>query len=88
MALDPKIAAACYRRDGWKCRYCSNRNGLHPHHFIYQSHGGPDTLNNLLTLCASCHRGHHDGFLKIVLRNKLVDDLDVQFIALKGWKPS
>lgn len=88
MSLDPKLSAACYRRDGWRCRYCGERSGLHPHHFIYASHQGPDRLDNLLTLCAACHRGHHDGKLKIILRKMLVDNLDVQFIPLKGWKPT
>ena len=89
MSLDPKISAACYRRDGYKCRYCGERSGLHPHHVIYKSHHGTDALNNLLTLCHCCHtEGVHGGRLKIVVRELLPDNLDVQFITLKGWKPS
>lgn len=87
MALAPKLATAVYKRDGWKCRYCQNRNGLHPHHVIYKSQQGPDTLNNLLTLCWQCHRAHHDGHLGIIVREVLANDLVVQFIRKGNWKP-
>jgi 5-methylcytosine-specific restriction endonuclease McrA len=88
VSLDPQVSRACYTRDGWKCRHCANRNGLHPHHFIYKSHQGTDTLDNLLTLCGACHRGHHDGHLDIVLVDKLVNDLRVRFIRKGNWKPT
>jgi hypothetical protein len=87
VSLDPAISQACYKRDGWKCRHCNDRNALHPHHFVYKSHGGTDTLDNLLTLCAQCHRAHHDGFLKIILVIKTPDNLVVRFMRLKGWQP-
>lgn len=88
MSLDKKIARAVYERDGWKCRNCRNRNGLHPHHVVYQSRGGPDTLDNLLTLCFGCHGAHHAGKLGIVVLEKLPSDLKVRFIWASGWKPS
>jgi 5-methylcytosine-specific restriction endonuclease McrA len=89
LALAPRIAAAVYRRDGYKCRYCGERSGLHPHHVVYKSHGGLDALNNLITLCHCCHiEGVHGGKLKIVVRELLQDNLAVQFIAVKNWKPS
>jgi len=87
--LPRRISIACFQRDGWKCRHCNSRNGLHPHHLIYQSHGGPDDLWNLLTLCAGCHRAHHDGFLDIEWT--ILDAgprPEVQFIRRKGWKPT
>jgi hypothetical protein len=77
----------CFRRDGWKCRHCESRNGLHPHHVIYRSQQGPDALNNLITLCAVCHRAHHDGHLKIELVDTLVDNVIVYFHRVKNWRP-
>jgi len=49
-------------RDGWGCQArtltpdlpCRGR--LHVHHRLPRSRGGPDTLNNLVTLCLV----HHD----------------------------
>lgn len=76
-----------FQRDGYKCRHCRSRNGLHPHHVIYRSHGGHDTGNNILTLCFICHKAHHDGFLAIDTLELLENDLVVKFTRLRGWKP-
>ena len=88
--LPTKVSRACYQRDGWKCRHCNARGGLTPHHVIPQSRGdkSADELNNLLTLCAGCHRAAHDGFLDIIVVTVLASDVIVQFIRKKGWKPT
>jgi 5-methylcytosine-specific restriction endonuclease McrA len=87
MAGLPKpLVNAVFRRDGWKCRFCFDRNGLHPHHIVFSSHGGPDTMENLITLCAwNCHRAIHDGKLLIVTPANA--NMEVEFKALKNWKP-
>lgn len=87
--LPTEVSRSCYQRDGWKCRHCKDRNGLHPHHVVKQSKGdkSKDELNNLLTLCAQCHRAHHDGFLDIEVIAVLATDLIVRFIRKKGWMP-
>lgn len=56
---------AMYERDGWKCRRCSSRQNLTPHHIVHRSRGGDDSLYNLLTLCLRCHTEHHNGKLVI-----------------------
>lgn len=88
MSLSVELTNKVYARDGWKCRHCKNRNGLHPHHFVYQSHQGPDLMSNLLTLCASCHTGHHAGHLDIILIEQTKDDLIVRFVRKGKWKPT
>jgi HNH endonuclease len=76
-----------YTRDGHACRHCKSRCDLHPHHVIYRSHQGPDELTNLITLCAICHQGHHDGKLKIDLIKIENSNPVVHFTRLLGWKP-
>ena len=57
--------AACLNRDSYTCQCCKTKKGtLHIHHIIYRSNGGADTLDNLITLCADCHRRLHRGELK------------------------
>ena len=46
-------------RDGWKCQCCGSPTNLHVHHLLYRSRLGADALDNLITLCASCHRRQH-----------------------------
>ncbi len=47
-------------RDGWKCQCCGSRKDLQVHHHVRRSQLGPDDLENLITLCASCHRRQHN----------------------------
>ena len=37
---------------------------LHPHHRKPRGQGGPDTLENLVTLCPACHRFVHENPLE------------------------
>lgn len=39
---------------------CTGR-GEHAHHVRRRSQGGPDVADNLLWLCAACHRWTHDN---------------------------
>jgi 5-methylcytosine-specific restriction endonuclease McrA len=76
-------AKECYERDNWHCRSCNRTQSLQPHHIKFRSHGGTDTLDNLLTLCWQCHRAVHDGFLKITIDSDLGT---IHFERLKGFK--
>ena len=44
------------RRDGWRCQSCGGRPNLQVHHIEASSHLGDDCEQNLITLCANCHR--------------------------------
>lgn len=54
-----KLVKQVYKRDGYKCVKCGLRQNLTPHHVIFRSHGGEDSLENLITLCIECHNGVH-----------------------------
>ena len=85
--LSKELALAVFTRDQWKCRHCNDRNGVHPHHVIYKSHGGEDAMDNLVTICAGCHRAHHDGKLKITAGGKTLNNVYVIFERIGRWKP-
>ena len=68
-----------FERDSWRCRKCSSRQALTPHHLIKRSQLGGDTPGNVLTLCVPCH--------ELVERNELkieVIDVVVKFKNEKG----
>ncbi|EMA04274.1 HNH endonuclease [Haloarcula vallismortis] len=52
-------------RDDYTCQECGVKGGpdgdvqLHVHHQTPAAEGGRNDLENLETLCASCHRSHH-----------------------------
>ena len=64
-----KLSKQARQRDQGECTLCGSTNRVGAHHRIHRREGGPDTLENLISLCASCHRKAHafkdiDQFLK------------------------
>lgn len=62
--LDPALKAESLMHDGYKCICCGNGEFLpmrykmavlQSHHKISVANGGPDSVENLATLCQSCH---------------------------------
>jgi len=47
------------RRDGWRCQSCGTMSNLEVHHKQFRSQSGPDSEENLITLCAKCHARTH-----------------------------
>jgi 5-methylcytosine-specific restriction endonuclease McrA len=47
------------RRDGWRCQACGTMSNLEVHHQEFRSHSGPDSEENLITLCSTCHASVH-----------------------------
>ncbi len=46
-------------RDGWKCQHCGTSENLQVHHIVPRGRLGGDELDNLMSLCACCHRRQH-----------------------------
>lgn len=80
-------------RDHRTCRACGKHTnpddvGLlrgHRHHIVYRSAGGPDSTENVVTVCAECHNAVHtkklldiegsaDEALAFWKRDKITDD--------------
>ena len=60
------IKAYILTRDKYTCQCCKTKKGtLHVHHIIYRSKGGSDEIENLITLCETCHKKLHKGELKM-----------------------
>jgi len=62
------LARKVHRRDGWRCRNpeCRSPRHLAAHHIVPRSRGGPDTEDNLITLCARCHSELHARRIRLV----------------------
>jgi 5-methylcytosine-specific restriction endonuclease McrA len=81
-----------FTRDGWRCKICRAREGLHAHHIKFRSHGGDDIRSNLLTVCSICHEAIHQRY--VIVRDKLTRliydvnaDTGVYCEFLSGWRP-
>ena len=63
--LDPdsysQLCLEVLRRDRWQCQCCGSLENLQIHHRQFRSRSGADSEDNLITLCAKCHRSLHGG---------------------------
>ena len=73
------IWADVSKRDGYKCRHCGDRQGLHHHHLLFRSKGGNDTSRNLLLLCAVCHADVHGYRLTVKATTNRGADGEIRF---------
>jgi hypothetical protein len=53
--IPPEVRQLVYARDSYRCLHCSSSRHLSLDHIIPWSLGGPDTADNLQTLCRSCN---------------------------------
>jgi 5-methylcytosine-specific restriction endonuclease McrA len=54
-----QLRESALKRDGWRCQHCGSMHDLQVHHIRRRSSLGDDAEENLITLCAGCHRQIH-----------------------------
>lgn len=61
-STSPRVRREVMARDRHRCQSpgCERTRFLEVHHIIPRSHGGGNTIENLVTLCGSCHRLWHE----------------------------
>ena len=69
-----KLRIDVLARDDFKCRVCGRYTLAPPHHIVFRSQGGPDTMENMVTICGPLEEDCHDGFHRgCKYKGKLVD---------------
>ncbi|MCP4573118.1 MAG: HNH endonuclease [bacterium] len=60
--IPPRTRREVLSRDGHRCRApgCIRTHFLEVHHKTSRARGGTHDPSNLITLCAACHRLHHE----------------------------
>ena len=60
--IPPRIRRQVLARDRHRCQApgCDRTRFLEVHHLKSRNHGGTNKPGNLITLCAACHRLHHE----------------------------
>lgn len=61
--LHENLRLATLLRDKFTCQLCKKKNNsrLEAHHIVFRANGGLDSLDNLITLCSTCHAKVHSG---------------------------
>lgn len=75
-------------RDGHVCQCCRGKSKdkvLNVHHIESRRTGG-DAPNNLITLCETCHKGYHNGMVKLPKRiHRGMSFRDATFMGIMRW---
>ena len=55
-------------RDNYECAFCGRTEDeldederMEGHHVVEYHEGGPAALENIITLCSTCHKAYHAG---------------------------
>jgi 5-methylcytosine-specific restriction endonuclease McrA len=78
-----EVKQQVFARDNYKCRHCG-WSEVTPHHILFRSRGGQDTVANVVSLCSACHNACHDGNLRII---GIDANVELKFIRKTGWNP-
>lgn len=80
--MDSALRDGVIISDGFRCRYCGRGGTLHVHHVLYRSEQGPDSRDNLISLCGDHHQLVHSDkklyqplCLEIIRRREADGDL-------------
>lgn len=63
--LPEVLKAEVFARDAYRCRWCGVQRswlGFDPHHIEYRRGTSADVIDNLITLCRTCHNYVHDSY--------------------------
>lgn len=75
-------------RDGHTCQCCKGKSKdyiLNVHHIESRKTGG-DAPNNLVTLCETCHKGYHQGVVRLPQSIKRKESFkDAAFMGIMRW---
>jgi len=78
----------CRKRDGFKCVRCGGKKSLHVHHIdgSGQTSEPNHALENLVTLCGSCHKSMHAINFRIINNQPYVSGLVFAWLKLESVK--
>lgn len=68
LAIPDEVKRAVWDRDGGRCVCCGSRMASPNAHYIARSQGGLGIEQNVLTLCADCHRKYDQSVKRKELR--------------------
>lgn len=67
-----RVCEEVYERDKGCCVNCGRyvAEGTKPHHVLFKSRGGGDTVDNMVMLCNECHFKVHHSHLGKAIQDK------------------
>jgi 5-methylcytosine-specific restriction endonuclease McrA len=73
--ISKTVKNAVWERDGEQCIICGNSEAMPNAHYIPRSHGGLGIEQNIVTLCAECHRAYDQSISRPWYKNRIQEYL-------------
>nr|DAH67167.1 MAG TPA: AcrIIC3 protein [Caudoviricetes sp.] len=70
-SIPRKVKEMVWERDKGRCIICGSRYAAPNAHYISRAQGGRGVEQNIVTLCAECHRGYDQTPLRPVYRRMI-----------------
>ena len=77
-----KVKEAVWLRDHQRCIICGNHNASPNAHYIPRSRGGLGIEQNIITLCAVCHRLYDQSEMRPAIGAQIWDYLTFHYPGL------
>ncbi len=68
LAISKAVKDTVWARDGQQCIICGSHKAEPNAHYISRAHGGLGVEENIVTLCANCHRRYDQTSMRVPLR--------------------
>lgn len=82
--ITKKVKDIVWERDGGRCIICGSYEAMPNSHYIRRSQGGLGIEENIVTMCAGCHRAYDQG-----PERKLIATYTERYLRSKypNWNP-
>lgn len=85
LQISNSVKDAVWERDGQQCVLCGSPYAQPNAHYISRAQGGLGIEENVVTICANCHRRYDQTELRTPIRRCLCDYLKSKYT---GWDES
>lgn len=79
LEIPQSVKRRVWERDGAQCILCGNREAMPNAHYISRAQGGLGVEQNVVTLCADCHRRYDQSTEREMLRKLIKRYLQIQY---------
>lgn len=79
LEISQRVKRRVWERDEERCILCGNREAMPNAHYISRAQGGLGVEQNVVTLCADCHRRYDQGTERVAMRERIKKHLKERY---------
>lgn len=79
LEISQRVKRRVWERDEERCILCGNREAMPNAHYISRAQGGLGVEQNVVTLCADCHRRYDQSAERVAMRERIKKHLKERY---------